>query len=33
MNYITHNSQMTVRRLDQLKVSCFGRRVWSPYFQ
>jgi len=29
----THNSQIAVRRLDQLKVSWTGRRVGSPNFQ
>jgi hypothetical protein len=33
MNYTAHNSQIAVRRLDQLKVSCTGRRVESSNFQ
>jgi hypothetical protein len=33
MNYKTHNSQIAVRRLVQLKVSYTGRRVDFPNFQ
>jgi hypothetical protein len=33
MKYTTHNSMLQVRRLEQLKVSCTGRRAWSPNFQ
>jgi len=33
MNYTTHNSQIAVRRLDQLSFSCVGRRAWSPNYQ
>ena len=32
MNYTAHNSQIAVRRLDQLKVSCTGRRVGISQF-
>jgi hypothetical protein len=33
MKYITHNSQIDVRRPGQMRVVCSGRRVWSLNFQ
>jgi hypothetical protein len=33
MKFTTHNSQIAVRRLDQLPGSCTGRRAWLLNFQ
>jgi len=33
MNTRTHNSQILVRRLEQMLDVCAGRRVWSFNFQ
>jgi len=33
MKYITHNSQIDVRRPEQVLLVCTGGRVWSLNFQ